>query len=169
MASSGSSVHSKPYRGHNFPYHLQNPQPTNGFRLLNSQRSIRLNDSITRPLTADAPPSSYMVLNFRNQFVDEGLIESLHKDIKIEEKRLKQLQEECANRRTGTAPGLNSSFSLPKKVKPVKVGELVRNMIGRSDASTQADSNMNRIEFGNLSQYQNWTNSEVEPFFKVCE
>ena len=59
---------------------------------------------------------------------------------------------------------LMSSFILPK-VYPN--GEAVRNMLGKADVETQTDDNLEKIEFEGLSDYQQWTNQDVEPFLKV--
>jgi hypothetical protein len=171
MTSSESSVRSKPYRGHNFPYHLNPPTSGGGFRLTtarksnnNSRSSNKFGES--RPGTAPETPSSYMVLNFRSQFIDESIIETLNKDVRIEEKRLRQLQQETGIRKTNFGPNLIKSFVLPRNPDaPVES----RNMVGRADIATQSDSNLNKREFDGLSKYQAWSVNEVEPFFKVFD
>ena len=60
-----------------------------------------------------------------------------------------------------------SSFLLPKVHGQDGRGGAPRNMLGKADSEIQTDSNLERIEFESLSDYQEWANKDVEPFLKV--
>jgi hypothetical protein len=148
-------------RSNQFPYHLSgthNKQAKSSF--VNSGK-----------YSLDQTPTTYMVVNFDNQFVDSIQSEK-PLFLKVDEQKTKEmlakLKKNSPDKKDSKFPTkppyLSSSYVLPKKVDP-KV-EAERLMFRRADVGTQTDTNLDKIIFEGLSGYSSWTAEVVEPFLK---
>jgi hypothetical protein len=117
-------------------------------------------------------PTTYMVINFDEHFVD-SVPSEMPPIMKVDEQKtrhilakLKKNSPEKPAEKLPKAPKLVNSYILPKKIDPH--AEAQRLMFRRADVGTQTELNMNKIVFpGGLSGYQTWTSEVVEPFMKV--
>lgn len=151
-------------RSTQFPYHLTNT-PKAGFGKTPSLKKLE------KPRHLDTP-TTYMVINFDEQFV-ESVKSEMPPIMKVDEKKTKQIlaklkknSPDKPDKLPPKAPKLVNSYILPKVVDPDAEAERI--MFRRHDVGTQTELNMNKIVFtGGLSGYQTWTSEVVEPFLKV--
>jgi hypothetical protein len=152
-------------RSTQFPYHLTNPPK---LTKLTKASSLKKLDNTKH---ADCP-TTYMVINFDEHFVD-SVPSEMPPIMRVDEKKTKQIlaklkkgSPEKPEQSLLKAPKLVNSYVLPKKVDPD--AEAQRLMFRRRDTGTQTELNMNKLVFSNgLTGYQSWTSEVVEPFLKV--
>lgn len=153
-------------RSNQFPYHLTTTPnlakvPT---ALAKKKKDIRRNYMYSES------PTTYMVVNFDEEFV-ESLPSEMPPIMHVNDAKTKTIIEKIRKNsperkdKLPRAPGLNSSYLLPKYVDPDVAAE--RLMFRRKDAGTQTDLNMNKCVFEGMTGYQHWTSEVVEPFLKV--
>ena len=114
-------------------------------------------------------PTTYMVVNFDDRFV-ESVPSEMPSIVRVDEKRTRDILDKIrnnspnrANQKPVRIPKLASTYVLPRQIN----SESDRLMFRRADASTQTETNMNKINFEGMTGYQNWTAEVVEPFLKV--
>lgn len=151
---------------------------------------VRLSDrqTITQIPIPDTP-TTHMVVQFKGDFKDEesnerrkllkgkGLEafvakpdERIHLARDSQERISKFKEIATSHPKDGIkSPTLVSTFVLPKvyTVNQPQGYESVRNMLGRGDVECQSEYNLTKRQLDGLSEYQKWTNDEVEPFLKV--
>jgi hypothetical protein len=149
-------------RSTQFPYHLTTAPSLS--KLSKSSSLKRIDHKY------DATPTTYMVINFDEDFA-ESVPSEMPPIIKVDERKTKAILAKLKKNSPGKteklpkAPNLVSSYVLPKKIDPD--AEAQRLMFRRCDASTQTELNMNKMVFEGLTGYQAWTSDVVEPFIKV--
>jgi hypothetical protein len=67
------------------------------------------------------------------------------------------------------AQPLRSSFILKKPMRKDEDLDISEILFNKCDAQTQTEDRLERQEFPNLTEYQNWANNVAEPFLKVIK
>lgn len=152
-------------RSNQFPYHVSAASPNmsrNASLAASTQKRKDLRNYLDTPTT-------YMVVNFDERFVD-SVQNSALPAMKVNEQRTKELlgkirgnSPEKPDKLLSRAPRLASSYVLPRKIN----SEADRIMFRRADAATQTETNMNKLNFVGMTGYQSWTAEVVEPYLKV--
>ena len=152
-------------RSNQFPYHV-----TSGTPNMSKNASLAAVNYKRKDLRhhLDAP-TTYMVVNFDDRFV-ESVPSEMPSIVRVDEKRTRDILDKIrnnspnrANQKPVRIPKLASTYVLPRQIN----SESDRLMFRRADASTQTETNMNKINFEGMTGYQNWTAEVVEPFLKV--
>mmetsp|Transcript_22153 Transcript_22153/g.48025 ORF Transcript_22153/g.48025 Transcript_22153/m.48025 type:complete len:193 (+) Transcript_22153:121-699(+) len=145
--------------GGQFPYHISN----NGIQSL-GKYSNPVSSPNKKTFQHSDAPSTYMVVNFDQQFVAAAQSEIptiLHLDKQQMQSRMNKVRGMAPDDDRKKLPLMSSSFLLPKVS-----GQAERVMFRRSDVGTQTDLNMKTIRFDHLNGYQKWNSEVVEPFLK---
>ena len=151
-------------RSTQFPFHLTNPPKISQYKKSNSLRKLGQSKLDV--------PTTYMVINFDDEFV-ESVPSEMPPIMKVDEKKTKQILAKLKQKSPDKpsinlprAPKLVNSYILPKKIDAD--AEALRLMFRRADIGTQTELNMNKLVFKQgLTEYQRWTADVVEPFMKV--
>lgn len=162
MNLSNSKIH-----GSQFPHHNMvkvKPPSTNGYAVRTNAAAGMQTGTGSR--YRDNSPSTYMVINFDQDFVESESGETPPL-VKMNADKMKAMVDNFNNSsppRGTQLPALRSTFLLPKKIDEINAGK--RNMFRRADAETQTELNLEKQIFDGLPEYQAWSSKTVEPFFK---
>lgn len=153
-------------RSNQFPYHVTAASPS-----MSKSASLAAVSQRRKDLRnySDNTPTTYMVVNFDDRFV-ESIPSEMPSIVRVNEKRTQEILDKMRNNSPNKPgdkqlriPKLASSYVLPRQIQ----SESDRNMFRRADATTQTEVNMNKLNFEGMTGYQNWTAEVVEPFLKV--
>lgn len=172
-----------------FPFHLSRQLPpvsahssTRKENLLNSKSRA----SSVPHFTSNKHPTTHMILDYRQDkkhLIDQAARDSdkdsllsassipplralppMSPSHKIDFDRLQNNSPKNTIRKLRhTSQPLRSSFVLRRKSN--EFDEPI--LFGKGEIGVQTESNLERLEFPTLTQYQQWSNTVSEPFFKV--
>lgn len=158
-------------RTNHFPYNIALTNGTNGTNnILRNNKNRRYNQN---PIFYETP-TTYMVVNFDQEFKDNEKHEYPDSILKVNKDKMKNTIDKFHNHKNNNEAMLKETKTIPKLASSYNMSNdsrfpitTKRNMFRRNDISTQTQQNLKKLHLDGLPAYQKWTSDIVEPFLKV--
>ncbi len=162
-----------------FPFDLEKTKPPSASGFMLHSEKVELPRAASSPMISRQPPSTFMVVDY-NQ--DRQQLHTMVEKNFSPEPLLPPATRSAIRRRLSIKPidakkpvshpaqSLRSSFILKSKLQNIGLDPDVsvsQQLFNKCDQGTQTNNDLYRLNFKGLTDYNEWSNSVAEPFFKV--